>query len=252
MDQTKAPQEQLSEGAAETSLAASADLALLCRLHDREPTPELLLKLKATAPDQWFGLNLDGPDAQAGFSLLDDFFATVTPDNVEAVTEDLAVNYADLYLTFTQRIAPNESHWLTEDHLERQQPMFEVREWYEHYGLKASDWRNRADDHLVHQLEFVAALLRHNQVTALIDAGKFMDRHLLVWSRMFLGGMAQKSESPFYAALGLLTEAVLQATRDFIAAATGAPRETFVPKLAAQAAEDDGCAPYVPGTGPGW
>lgn len=249
-DQARTPDQQISDEAAETSLAASADLALLCRLHDREPTPDLLLRLKATPPEQWFCLNLAGEDARAGFLLMTDYFATVTPDQAAAMADDLAVHYADLYLTFTQRIAPNESHWLTEDHLERQQPMFEVREWYAHYGLEASDWRNRADDHLVHEMEFVGALLRHNTQAALVDAGKFMDRHLLVWSKMFLGGMANKSESPFYAALALLTEATLQATREFIAAATGAPRETFVPKLSTQTQDDT--APYVPGTAPGW
>ena len=250
MDHKTAPISELAPDTAEACRTAAADLALLCRLHDREPTPELLLDLKAAPMAQWFGLSLNGRDAAAGFGLMDEFLGGVTAATAPATCETLAVHYADLYLTFGQRIAPNESHWLTEDHLERQQPMFEVREWYAHHGLKASDWRNRADDHLVHEMEFVAALLRQPGMVAVVDAGKFMDRHLLVWSRMFLGGMAQKAESPFYAALALITEATLQATRDLIVAATGAPRELFVPKLAA--APDEACAPQAPEPGPGW
>ena len=36
--------------------------------------------------------------------------------------DELWVDYADIYLTFGKRIAPNESYWLTDDHIERQAP----------------------------------------------------------------------------------------------------------------------------------
>lgn len=226
--------------------AAATDLDLLCRLLDREVDAALLAELSGERSRNWFLLQTTGPDADAGFKLIDDGFAE------GAEPDALASDFADLFLTFAKRIAPNESFWLTEDHLERQEPMFSVRSWYAHYGLKAQNWRTRADDHLVHQLEFVAALLRDGRPHAVSDAGRFLDRHLLRWSADFLGGMAKRAETPFYAGLALVTAAHLEGVRALIELLTGEARTT--PQSDAPAPENAPLQPsgYNPAAGPGW
>lgn len=164
----------------------------------------------------------------------------------------MAADYADLYLTFAKRLAPNESYWLTEDHLERQEPMFAVRSWYRHYGLQARNWRNRADDHLVSQLEFVAALLDKHTGVAATDAGRFLDQHLLLWSRDWFGGVAMRAETPFYGGLALISQARIEAIRALLEVVTGEERKVPTkPQVSAPVADEPNCA-YVPGTAPGW
>ena len=229
------------------------DLTLVCRLHDREPDADLLSELSGIDPRQWFSLQVAGPDAEAGLSLLGTFFETciATQQQGNDPSEELAAEYADLYLTFGKRLAPNESYWLTDDHLERQEPMFAVRRWYAHYGLSARNWRIRADDHLVNEMEFVSLLLRDGRPHAVLDAGKFLDMHLMRWSQDFLGGIVQRTSSQYFAGLALVTEALLQSVRKVLETVTGTPRQE--PKPATGMAAASGPEErYLPGVQPGW
>lgn len=231
------------------------DLEFICRLHDREPDAGLLSSLARAEVSQWFGIRLDGEDAATGFKLMSMFLKNFAADGApkDFILDELAADFTGLYLTFGKRIAPNESYWLTEDHIERQDPMFEVRKWYEHYGLKAENWRMRPDDHLVHEVEFVALLLKDGRPSALKDAGRFLDRHLLLWSKDFLGGVAQKASTPFYAGLALVTESLLQTVRGLIEQAAGEARE--VPEPAANPIPSSDLkpdAPFIPGIEPSW
>lgn len=230
--------------------AATADLTLLCWLHDREPDRDLLLQLAACPARDWFGLALTGEEAETGFDLLDQFLSGPECAS-ERQLDELAADFADLYLTFGKRLAPNESYWLTDDHIERQEPMFDVREWYAHYGLKAENWRQRSDDHLVHQLAFVAELLRRSSPNALLDAGRFLDRHLLRWAKDFLGGQAARSATAFYAGLGLVTLAGIERIRNLLENLTGEPRKEY---QAVSGVPDSVAAegPFVPGSAPSW
>lgn len=226
--------------------AAAADIALLCRLYDREADSAFLAALAAAPVRDWFALQVAGPDVDAGRELVESWLQDDRNCDV------LAADFADLFLTFAKRIAPNESYWLTEDHLERQEPMFTVRSWYAHYGLKAGDWRKRADDHLVHELEFVAALLTDGRPHAVSDAGRFLDRHVLPWSRDWFAGMARRAETAFYAGLALVGAAQLDAVRSLIETVTGEARtEPAKPGDAPPAGPQESCG-YAPGAGPGW
>lgn len=233
--------------------AMADDLAFLARLHDRELDRATLDQLAAAPPDSWLSLHLTSEEARVGYQLLSGFLADddAKPDGRLAMAEALAADYADLYLTFGKRLSPTESFWLTEDHIERQEPMFEVRRWYRHHGLSASNWRLRPDDHLVHQLELIAHLLAQGQAIAALDAGRFMDRHLLRWSKSFLGGMAQQAATPFYAGLGLVTEAALQTVRTVLEEVTGETRIQSEPEPAGQD-ELSAEAAFVPGQAPSW
>lgn len=230
--------------------AAAADLTLLCWLHDRELDREFLLRLAACPARDWFNISLAGEEAATGFDLLDRFLAGPEMGSHQQLDE-LAADYADLYLTFGKRIAPNESYWLTDDHIERQEPMFDVRDWYAHYGLRADDWRQRADDHLVHQMAFVAELLRRATAHSLLDAGRFLDRHLLRWARDFLGGQATRATTEFYAGLGLVTVASIDEIRNLLENVTGEARKVHeIAPLAAATTVTEG--PFIPGTAPSW
>jgi TorA maturation chaperone TorD len=239
--------------AAESSLAEVADdLQLLALLHNAEPGPELLGALRRRPFAECFALRLSSPEARAALATIDAALA-VMPDPVDAQTCDgLAVDFAAIYLTCARRMAPTESYWLTEDHIERQEPMFAVRRWYEHYALVARDWRQRPDDHLVLQLEFVAALLRDGRDFALRDAARFLDRHLLVWSRDFFAAVAARAETGFYAGLAQLTQAHLDATRDLLQVASGEVRAACPAARPAVEVPAAQAAPYVPGVEPGW
>ena len=234
------------------SLADVADdLVLLARLHDAEPELAVLELLRQRPIAECLALLLSSPAAVTGLQMIDAFLAAM-PEPVDTrMRDELAADFAALYLTCSKRVSPTESFWLTEDHLERQEPMFEVRRWYAHHGLMAGDWRKRADDHLVLELEFVAALLRDGGAVALRDAARFMDQHLLAWAPEFFAAVAARADTGFYAGLAHLTGAHLEAARNLLQAVTGEARTTST-SLPRAAGQDSGAAPaFVPGHAPG-
>jgi TorA maturation chaperone TorD len=239
------PAASLSPEEKQVLAAAAEDLLLLARLHDSEPGMEILQSLSATPARDWFALQVKGEGMEQGLGLLDEGLSDLSPIRVD----ELWVDYADIYLTFGKRIAPNESYWLTDDHIERQEPMFEVRDWYAHYALQAPDWRKRPDDHLVHELQFVASLLKTGEGHAVRDAGRFMDQHLLRWSKDFLGGAATRANTAFYAGLALATEAILLSLRALVEGVSGEPRQEIGLGIPAAA---DAERPFIPGVEPSW
>ncbi|MGZ8219633.1 molecular chaperone TorD family protein [Methylomagnum sp.] len=70
-----------------------------------------------------------------------------------AFLDDLAADFAAIYLTGAFGASPYESYWLSDDHLICQDAMFDMRTLYAGAGLKVPDWRMRPDDHLVFQLQ---------------------------------------------------------------------------------------------------
>ena len=231
--------------------ALAGDFELLCRLHDRTADAPLLETLRRTPAADWCVLAAEDP---AACTALDAALAALPAVLDAAALDELAADYTDLYLNFTRRLAPNESYWRDEDHLERQASMFAVRRWYAHYGLAVRDWRQRADDHLVHELEFLAALLSSPGEGALLDAGRFLDRHLLRGSREFLGGVASRASTDFYAAVAQFTAAYLDTLRALLVTLTGEARAAAADSTAAVRASPPPSAPqaYLPGCDPGW
>ncbi len=226
-------------------------LALLIRLHDREADAPLIEGLRESDAAGLFAALIDGPaPSELGRAL------AALPRPVDAATLDLlAAEYADVYLTHGYRIAPTGSVWLTEEKLERQEPMFAVREWYEHYGLSVPEWRIRPDDHIVHELQFVAHLLTLGTEDAARDAARFMDRHILVWMPHFLALMAERCEQPFYVAVARLSGAYLETLRDALEQITSEPRwvpdegEAVVPYSLRELEQD---VAYMPGVSESW
>lgn len=250
-------------------------LGLIARLHDREADAGLLQGLRSLNLGEVFDdlleVEEDRAIAEAFAVMLDELPDPPTP----AYLDELAADFADAYLIHGFRAAPTGSVWLTDDHLERQEPMFVVREWYHHYGIVVPNWRLRADDHLVHEIEFVQHLLQLGTVAALQDASIFLDRHLLSWAPDFCLRVAQHTREPFYALANLLTRAVLADLRARLEAATGIVREPVShawareAERAGRAAEaetgaetgtqtgtqtgsEDADSPFVPGLAESW
>lgn len=233
-------------------------LAPLIRLHDREPDQPLIDALLDADFPAVIGVLTEGrEDASVTLS-----FARVLsglPRPVpEAVLDELAADYTDAYLTHGFRAAPTGSVWMTEDHLERQEPMFAVRDFYAHYGLSVPDWRLRSEDHIVHELQFVTHLLGVGTLTALQDAAFFLDHHLLPWVPDYCVKIAANARHPFLAGVALVTRTLLLALRDDVARATGIKPDilphawTTEGARAARQAEADEDRPFVPGLAASW
>lgn len=238
------------------------DLRLLALLHDREPTAELIDTLRATPTEDLFSLPLGDERGERALQ----FFADALAPDLTATTsrglEELAADHAAIYLTHTHRVHPSESPWIDPEGLTSQQPMFAVRDWYRHWGLEVPNWRVRPDDHLVVQIGFVTHLLDAvDQSTALVDAARFLDRHLLRWIGAFTDGVTARCWMAYWAAVAEVTMVHLTALRERLATCPGCEKTEYEPieaekkRLEAEAMrEGDNCATpsHVPGLEPSW
>lgn len=216
------------------------DLRMLADLHATEVTVEKLEELRAMA-----------------------FLGTETlPQPLPAtLLDELACDFADIYLHGKFHSSPQESVWLDDEELVCQQPMFEVREWYARHGLAVSNWRVVADDHLVNELLFVAFLLdkamAENNLQLLEEAARFLDEHLLRWLLPFAQRVAQRCATVFYAELAQETAVYVEHIRDVLAEILGVPRPTHEEietcmKAQQRAAVQPQTMQYYPGVAPSW
>lgn len=237
--------------------AIAQDLILLARIVDREVDGELVAFLRGLDVGYWFALRPDGVQADEGMALLRSALEALSQPPVPAELDELAAEFARIFLTNGYSASPSESVWRDDEGLERQGPMFEVRDWYRHYGLKAPNWRARADDHLVHELEFVSLLMRHiDQPASLGDALRFLRAHLLGWAPAFARRVIGRCEEPFYAGALLLLVAYLEALDRVLAEATGLNPPVADLRKAETGKTPDlpdcGSPRYVPGAAPSW
>ena len=245
--------------AADTDSAIWAEmLALVIRLHDREADAKLVAQLHAADAPALFAALLARTDDGVA-ALLDEALRELGEHPSPEALDEMAADYADLYLTNGYRAAPTGSVWMTEDHLERQEPMFEVRAWYDHYDLKVPDWRLRPDDHIVHELQFVRHLLNLGSPDALSDAARFLDQHVLGWAPDFCAQAVSRVRTLYHAAAAALTADFLDALRDWLTDETGiAPdirTNAYARARDREAREAEARVvdrPFVPGLEPGW
>lgn len=237
-------------------LAASDDLELLAQLHDREPTKRVLSVLRRHPLEASLGLVLTSRDALAALDAMRAALDALPASIDSATLDDLAAGYADVYLRYAYRAAPTESVWLTEDGLERQGPMFALRDTYRRHGLKVADSERRPDDHLVLQLRFAAHCVKSAKGPEdAAGVAVFLDQHLLRWIRRFASRLAHTGAPDLYVALALVTATYLDEFRDHLTALTGVARTAGAesapkgPPRVSITVED---RPYVPGVGPSW
>ena len=236
--------------------AVADDLRLLSALHDREPEATVLEAMRKAPVGQQLAVTLRSEAAQMAFDALDSAITDLPAPIDSATVERLAAFYADIYLTHAYRAAPCESVWLDDDGLIQQEPMFQVRQWYRRAGVVVADPDKRPDDHVVHQLRFVAHLLAsQSDEKGLREAARFLDEHLLLWFGRFCGRVARRCPDAYFAGLALLSGAYVEEIRDLISEVLGEPRpsieETDGPDVTIGPPDLEIASPFLPGAAPG-
>lgn len=237
---------------AELVKALAEDAEMLAALHDREPAAVTLAVLREVG----FPANLGLLPADAGACETWRRMAQAVAQASGARPDDLAADYAAIYLTGAYGASPCESVWLDDDHLACQAPMFALRERYAAAGLAATDWRKRPDDHLVLQLLYVAHALRQaNDAAALRGLASMLDQHLLRWLPDFAARVSDRCEHPFFAVLAGLTFLWCEQLRDLLAECLAEPRparEAIEARHEPQQQAETVPLAYLPGAAPSW
>lgn len=235
------------------------DASTLAVLQDRELSPMVLAELKGLVFPDNLGLLPVGDASHKAFAMMRQVMAALPAIADAALLDDLAADFAAIYLTGAFGASPYESYWLSDDHLICQDAMFDMRTLYSEAGLKVPDWRMRPDDHLVFQLQFLAHLLaRAGSDGDWRSLADFLDYHLLRWLPDFAGRVAGRCDTPFYAALALLTDVWCHQLRGLIEQHLGEPRPNpaeIEKRLHSQRRVETQEAPirFVPGgAGPSW
>lgn len=201
----------------EQAEALAEDAETLALLQERELSADMLGELRSNGFPGSLALQGDGERVQA-YRLMAAAIADFPPSFTPEWLDELAADFAAIYLNGSYGASPSESVWLSDDHLICQDAMFELRQIYARKGVAAPDWRQRPDDHLVFQLQFIAHCLR--QAHAVDDwrtLANFLDEHLLRWLPDFASRVVNRCETAFYAALALLTAAWVDHLREILA-----------------------------------
>lgn len=233
--------------------AVADDLNMLAALHDNEVEERLLNAMDISDFPMQLGLRMTTADAVVAQRIMKQALDNLPRPFDKKTIDTLAADYADIYLSYSFRASPYESVWLDEENLERQAPMFEVREWYERFGVAVPDWRIRADDHIVHQLQFLAFLFYQEEHQQKIEeVARFMDQHLLRWLGLFAERVAERCTSKYFAGAALLTNAYCEELREVLVNVFELPRQLPEEKHEVQETNQIQEAPlqYMPGLGP--
>lgn len=209
--------------------AIADDLETLALLQDRELAPATLAGLWEVAFPDNLGFRPGGEASRRAFDLaagaLQILAVESAAEGPRATADLLAADYAAIYLNGSLGAFPCESAWVSDDRLMCQDPMFQMRDLYARFGLQGPGWRQRFDDHLVLQLQFVARLLRQSRTA---DEWRFLarvlDDHLLRWSGAFARRVAARCATPFYAGLAELTASHLDGLRMLLEVVLGEAR----------------------------
>lgn len=234
--------------------AMSGDLTTLACMHHAEADDELLSWLAGERFPDGLGLRLLNQHGLESLDFMRQALAEYTSPLTAAQKDELAADYAAIYLNHALGASPYESVWLDEDKLAMQAPMFQVREIYRKHGLGVIDWRQRADDHLVIELQFLAWLARNGGENALREAAQFMDEHLLRWLPQFGERVARRCATPLYAAAAWLTSAYCDELRGALADILGEPRPSAEEIEVRMKVRTAPAMPlkFMPGAAPSW
>jgi len=230
------------------------DLRILAALHDREPDVALAGELRAIDFPRSLTLPLASGPAQEALFVMEQSLALLPPEADEQVLDELAADYAGIYLNYSIGASPEESVWIDEDGLICQDSMFQVRQWYESFGLRAPDWRTRPDDHLVYQLQFIAHMLEQDEERQILEqVATFMDEHLLRWLGSFAERVMQRCDTPWFAGVAGVTAAYAEELRDTLAEILQQPRPTaeeIEERMQPRRAVEEVPVTFMPGMGP--
>lgn len=230
------------------------DLRQLAVLHSRELTLEDLTTLETNQFPESLGFCLPSENGKKCLDFMKKSLATTKPQQLD----ELAMDFASIYLNHRYRVSPCESVWFDDEGLMLQEATFEVRKYYQQYGLKAENWRIFPDDHLLLQIQFVAHLLAVDESKeTLATLACFLDEHLLCWINKFAAKVSERCVTDFYAGLNILTAQYLEEVREMLAIILETPRPTqeeIEKRLATKKAKSEVVVPlkYLPGISPSW
>ncbi|MDD5295440.1 MAG: molecular chaperone TorD family protein [Rhodocyclaceae bacterium] len=202
----------------EMAAAIAEDALTLAILHDRELDAKSVAVLRDVGFPDNLGL-LPEEGAGKGAWRLARLALEALPETMGAAElDDLAADFAAIYLTGACGASPCESVWLDDDHLAFQGRMFDLGQTYREHGLVNPDRRHRPDDHLALQLEFIAHLLKK----AYTDEdwhhlARHLDEHLLRWLPDFAQRVVHGGATVFYAGLAAVTATWCRRLRTVIA-----------------------------------
>ena len=235
--------------------ALAHDTLALAVLHNEELSTQMIARLHDGNFPFDLRLGLVSDRGREATALMQAGIETLGRDPDGEILDELAADYAAIYLTHGLHASPYESVWIDEEGLAMQEPMFRIRAVYERHGLAAQDWRQRSDDHLVLQLQFVSHLF--DNAADLGEIASFLDEHLLRWLDEFAARVAARCATPFYAGLCIFTTAYLDEMRDLLADVLGEPRPTAdeIERRLKSKSADTVPLPdpkFVPGSAPSW
>lgn len=198
---------------------AIADDALsLVMLHDRELSAETLAMLVDCQFPANLGLLPRQESSLVAWSAMTELVAAMPTSIRQEDLDELAAEYAAIYLTGAYQASPYESVWTDDEHLMCQAAMNDLRAIYSQAGLAVENWRNRPDDHFVFQLLYIAHQLQNARDESDCKAvADFMDQHLLGWFDAFVELVGRRSRNPFYVRLLQLTAAWCHEARSVLA-----------------------------------
>lgn len=211
--------------------AIADDLESFALLHDRELTAAVIVELCRIGFPGNLGFRPPGERARQAFELMAHAIHSLPVEGGETVADgfldQLAADYAAIYLNGSLGASPYESVWVSDDHLACQDAMFQLRNLYAAHGLQSADWRRRFDDHLVLQLQFLARAIRQARSREhWRHLARVLDDHLLRWLDDFAQRVAARCDIPFYAGLALLTAAHIDGLRDALVLSLDEARPT--------------------------
>lgn len=190
---------------------------LLATVFRQEVTSEAFQKLK---DPQFLGV-MSG----LGIELKKDFLER--PE--EELLEDLAVEYARLFLGPGKHISPHESVHLPGGEGQSGQlwgeSTVEVKKFIESSGLHYKSEYTGLPDHISVELEFMEQVtLREEQAWKEEDKDgalhclkmekKFMEEHLILWIPIFCEKVMEEAELPFYRDMAALTKHFIEFEKD--------------------------------------
>jgi putative dimethyl sulfoxide reductase chaperone len=241
--------------------AIADDLETLALLQDCELTPATLAGLWEIVFPENLGFRPGGEPSRQAFDLAGGAMQMLALESAaeesSATADRLAADYAAIYLNGSLGASPCESAWVSDDRLVCQDAMFQLRDLYAQFGLQGPGWRQRFDDHLVLQLQFVAHLLRQgHSAEDWRCLARVLDDHLLRWSGAFAQRVATRCATPFYAGLVQLMASHLDGLRALLEGVLGEVRPSAEevearcrPRRQAEAV----AVAFVPGAGgPSW
>jgi len=106
----------------------------------------------------------------------------------EKSLEDLASDYAAIYLNGRLGISPYESFYRDEDRLLRQKATMTVRQKMRKYSIFSTDSNLMQEDHVSQELFFVAYLVEKEEYR---EAADFIRNHLLFFLESFVSGIPE-------------------------------------------------------------